>query len=210
MIKQFKNLPAAEQRNLIDACLDEFGEKGYVRASTNTIVRNVGIPKGTLFYFFGNKKNLFLYLMDYAVGKYVQYVGTQSSAMPSGLFERLLHLSSVRMRFAAHAPKIYKFFFKTLLNVPDDLKADMQERFHQYADGNRQLMRDGLDTSRLREGVSVDQVLGLLDYFMEGLLARHTDQLTEMDAADTIAYVENLLEESAGYFDLIKRGVYAD
>ncbi len=210
MIEKFKNLPAAQQQDLIDACLDEFGGKGYMRASTNIIVRNAGIPKGTLFYFFGNKKNLFLYLMDYTVGKYVQYVETQSTSMPSDLFERLLHLSSVRMRFAAHAPKLYKFFFKTLLNVPDDLKADMQERFQLYADGNRQLMSAGLDTSRMREGVSVDQVLGLLNYFLEGLLASHAEQLTKMSAVNTIAYVENLLDESMGYFDLIKRGVYTD
>lgn len=210
MIEKFKNLPAAQQQDLIDACLDEFGGKGYTRASTNIIVRNAGIPKGTLFYFFGNKKNLFLYLMDYTVGKYVQYVETQSTSMPSDLFERLLHLSSVRMRFAAHAPKLYKFFFKTLLNVPDDLKADMQERFQLYADGNRQLMSAGLDTSRMREGVSVDQVLGLLNYFLEGLLASHAEQLTKMSAVNTIAYVENLLDESMGYFDLIKRGVYTD
>ena len=88
--------------------------------------------------------------------------------------------------------------------------ADMQSRFKSYVDGNKNLMSDGLDTSNLREGVSVDQVLSLHNYFMEGLLARHADTLTKMDAEETIAYVENLLEESMGYFNLIKRGVYAD
>jgi TetR/AcrR family transcriptional regulator len=210
MIEHFIKLPAAERQNLINVCLDEFGEKGYERASTNVIVTNARIPKGTLFYFFKNKKNLFLFLLDHAVGEYVAYIESQSAALPSDLFERLLYLSSVRLRFAAHAPRVYKFFFKTLLNIPDGLKVDLKGRFQQYAEENQKLMRDGLDTSRLRIDVSVEQVLGLLNIFMEGLLAGHTEQLAKMDAGETILYVEKMLEESKKYFHLIKHGVYAD
>ena len=210
MIDQFKKLPSAEQQKLIDVCLEEFGEKGYERASTNVIVKNAGIPKGTLFYYFESKKNLFLFLLDIAVEDYVAYIETRSAPLPADLFERLMHLSSARLRFAAHAPKVYKFLFKTLLNIPDGLKGDLQSRFHQYAQGNQQLLRTGLDVSRLRDGISIEQVLALLNIFMEGLLAGHSVQLAKMAADETIPYVEKLIEESKKYFDLIKQGVYAD
>jgi len=208
MIEQFEKLPAADQHKILSACISEFGEKGYDRASTNTIVKNAGIPKGTLFYYFGNKKRLFLYLVDYAVGKYVEYVNQYLDDLPADLFERLLFMVEVRMRFAAHAPHLYRFFFKTLLNIPDGLKIEMQERFKVYADGNKNLMSGGLDTTRLRDGVTVDQVMELLSYIMDGLLSRHTDQLIKLDAAETISYVEGLLEQGRSQFDLIKHGVY--
>jgi AcrR family transcriptional regulator len=128
MIDQFEKLPASEQQMIIKVCIEEFGDKGYERASTNTIVKNAGIPKGTLFYFFENKKNLFLYLVDHAVDRYVNFVELHTENLPHDLFDRMLYMFEVRMRFAVHAPNLYRFFFRTLLNVSDELKADMQDR----------------------------------------------------------------------------------
>ena len=210
MIDQFEKLPASEQQMIIKVCIEEFGDKGYERASTNTIVKNAGIPKGTLFYFFENKKNLFLYLVDHAVDRYVNFVESHTENLPQDLFDRMLYMVEVRMRFAVHAPYLYRFFFRTLLNVSDELKVDMQNRFKFYAAANRNLMTEGLDISRLREGVSVDQVMELLSYFMEGLLASHTENLAKLNADQSLAYVEKLLEEWTIYFEMLKRGVYSN
>ena len=210
MIEQFEKLPACKQNKILDACFREFGQKGYQRASTNTIVNQAGIPKGTLFYFFGNKKQLFLYLVDYAVGKYVKFVDRFMDDLPPDLFDRLLFMVQVRMRFAALAPQLYRFLFKALLNIPDSIQADMQDRFKVYAEGNQKFMREGLDTSRLRADVSVEQVMELLSYIMDGLLTRHTDKFTGMDAGQSLKYVEGLLEQSQRYFEFVKRGVYTE
>jgi len=208
MIEQFKKLPAVERKNILDACIEEFGEKGYERASTNVIVKNAGIPKGTLFYYFGNKKQLFLYLVDYAVERYIEYVNTYFDDLPQDVFDRLIYMVKIRMRFAVHSPELYRFFFRTLLKIPDVLKKDMQKRFKKYSEGNQSLMRSGLDTSRLREDVSVEQVVKLVNYTMEGLLARHTENLLALKPSQTLDYVEKLLVQSNDLFDLLKKGIY--
>jgi len=210
MIDQFEKLPASERQKIIKVCIKEFGDKGYTRASTNTIVKNAGIPKGTLFYFFGNKKKLFLYLFDHVVDRYVEFVEVYTENLPPDLFDRLLYMFEVRMRFAVHAPHLYRFFFRTLLNVTEELKADMQGRFKSYTAASRDLMEEGLDISRLRKGVSVDQVIELLSYFIEGLLARHTEKLTKLDADQSLAYVKKLLEQETIKFEMLKRGVYSN
>ena len=209
MIDQFEKLPASEQQKIIKVCIEEFGDKGYTRASTNTIVKNAGIPKGTLFYFFENKKNLFLYLVDHAVERYIEFVETYTEDLPPDLFDRLLYMFEVRMRFTVHAPHLYRFFFRTLLNVPDELKADMRDRFESYTAASRDLMSEGVDVSRLREGISVDQVMELISYFMEGLLARHTENLAKLDADQSLAYVQNMLGQGTLYFEMLKQGVYS-
>jgi AcrR family transcriptional regulator len=210
MIDQFAKLPASDQKKIIKVCIEEFGDKGYLRASTNTIVKNAGIPKGTLFYFFGNKKKLFLYLIDHAVNQYIGFIESYIKSLPTDLFDRMLYMVEVRMRFAAHAPYLYQFFFRTLLNVPEEIKTDMQDRFKFYTAANRDLMTKGLDISRLKKGVSVDQVMELLGYFMGGLLASHTENLTKLDADQSLDYVEKLLEQGTIYFEMIKQGVYSN
>ncbi|MTI56255.1 MAG: TetR/AcrR family transcriptional regulator [Geosporobacter ferrireducens] len=41
----------------------EFVEKGYDKASTDRIIQRAEISKSLLFYYFKNKKGLFLYLV---------------------------------------------------------------------------------------------------------------------------------------------------
>ena len=50
----------------------------------------------------------------------------------------------------------------------------------------------------------------MISYFMEGLLARFTENLTELDADQSLAYVKKLLEQGTIYFEMLKRGVYSN
>ncbi|MFO8193037.1 MAG: TetR/AcrR family transcriptional regulator [Bacillota bacterium] len=66
MVNQSFNRLQPEKRELIlRSCLEEFVKKGYHRASTAIIAQKAGISKGALFYYFNNKKGLYLYLIEH-------------------------------------------------------------------------------------------------------------------------------------------------
>lgn len=208
MIEHFENLPAAERERILDACRSEFAENGYQRASTNVIVKNAGIPKGTLFFFFGSKQRLFLYLVDTAVGAYRNYMDKNIGVLPSDLFERMFHMFDVRMRFAAENSDWYQFLAKALLDIPDALKKEMASRFADYAKASQLLMQEGLDTSRLRPGVTREQVQDVIGMLQEGLLARYSQRLQKMSAEETLQFVESMRDSTRRQFELLKHGVY--
>jgi AcrR family transcriptional regulator len=210
MTNRFDKLPSADQKIILNAARDEFSRKGYLLASTNVIVKDAGIPKGTLFYFFGNKKGLFLYLLDQAVSEYGKFVEENTAELSSDIFERLFYMVEIRLRFAAAKPHLYKFLTKALLNIPEELSEEMTKRFKTYSTGNRALMEKGLDTSRLRTGVTLQQVLDLISIVQEGMLHRYTETLAKMPAQKTPDYIKSLLEDSRTQFELIKKGVYRD
>jgi TetR/AcrR family transcriptional regulator len=65
VVKQgFLSLTAEEQSRIIDAALDEFAEKDFETASLNNIIARAGISKGSMYYYFANKEDLYLYLVD--------------------------------------------------------------------------------------------------------------------------------------------------
>ena len=208
MIDQFNRLPVDEQNVILDACMAEFAENGYLRASTNQMVKQAGIPKGTLFYYFGSKRELFLYLLDRALGTYQAFVGDFTGRLPSDLFDRIFYMVDVRMQFALRNPDVYHFLFKALLNIPDELKVEMEERFAEYAVESQRFLRENVDTSMLREGVTLDQVLDLVGLLQEGMLSRFAKQLSQMEPEETIQFVEGLLEKTQAQFNLVKKGVY--
>lgn len=58
----FSQLPADKAERILAAARREFAAKGFSGASTNVIVRECGIAKGSLFNYFRGKEGLFLYL----------------------------------------------------------------------------------------------------------------------------------------------------
>ena len=54
-MEKFNSLDEEKRQKILDAALMEFAEHGYEKASTNRIVKEAGIGKGMLFYYFKSK-----------------------------------------------------------------------------------------------------------------------------------------------------------
>ena len=59
----FFNLPDEKRVIIINAAIDEFAEYGLENASTNRIVANSGISKGSFYQYFEDKQDVFMYLL---------------------------------------------------------------------------------------------------------------------------------------------------
>jgi TetR/AcrR family transcriptional regulator len=208
MYENFERIPIEQQQRILQACLEEFALQGYEQASTNAIVGQAGIPKGTLFYFFGSKKHLYLYLIDYAVRRYVEQVNNSSQELPVDLFERLLARGRLRMQFAVHEPLLYRFFFNAFLHTPAEIQSEIAGRYVEYASTSRKLLFEGLDRSKFREDINIEQAIDLTNLVLEGFFSRYAGQISQGTPEQALAFVEQLSAQVQAYFDLLKRGLY--
>jgi AcrR family transcriptional regulator len=60
----FFNLPEDKREMILNAAVEEFAEYGLENASTNRIVKNSGIAKGSFYQYFEDKQDVFLYMLD--------------------------------------------------------------------------------------------------------------------------------------------------
>lgn len=208
MSKRFERIPPPEQERIIFACLEEFSHKGYGRASTNTIVLKAGIPKGTLFYYFGSKKELFFYMIDRAMRRILKIYEELSGKMPDDLFERLLYREQIKLKLAAREPLLYGFFYKVFLDVPDDLREEMALRFKAYSSESSDELLSGLDTSKFRDDVDVEAAVRMIHLMLDGLLNRYSAQFKSMTPQQALAMVDEISAECRGYFHMIRTGIY--
>ena len=58
-MSEFLNQDDQRKDRILEAALIEFADKGYKKASTNTIVREAGVSKGLLFHYYKSKKDLY-------------------------------------------------------------------------------------------------------------------------------------------------------
>lgn len=204
----FERIPQEEQERILTVCIEEFAQKGYALASTNAIVKRAGIPKGTLFYYFGSKKDLYLYVFDHAVASFTETFDSLTGKMPSDLFERLLHRGQTRMQFVLENPRLYQLFFNAFLHTPKEIQDEMAPRYASYATTSQERLMEGLDLSKFREDIDVGSAIDLVYLVIEGIFNRYQQALRNASPEESLELVEKITAETRSNFELLKRGLY--
>ena len=62
----FMNLPEGKRGAIIGIAFEEFALNSYEHASLSRIVERAGIAKGSMYQYFADKHELYLYLVDLA------------------------------------------------------------------------------------------------------------------------------------------------
>lgn len=63
----FLNLNEEKQEKVMRSAINEFSNNGFEKANIGTIAKNAGIAKGSMYQYFDNKKELFLFSVQWAV-----------------------------------------------------------------------------------------------------------------------------------------------
>ncbi|MFW6031685.1 MAG: TetR/AcrR family transcriptional regulator [Myxococcota bacterium] len=66
-LARFAKLDEAKQTAILEAALDEFASKGFDAASFNRIVARAGVSKGAIYYYFSDKEDLYLTVLERAL-----------------------------------------------------------------------------------------------------------------------------------------------
>jgi AcrR family transcriptional regulator len=66
---RFHKLPADQQQAIVDAALDEFAAHGFSAASLNRIIDAAGISKGSMYYYFDGKEELYAHVARSELGR---------------------------------------------------------------------------------------------------------------------------------------------
>ena len=112
----FLNLPEEKKSRILETAIHEFAEKGYGGASINTMVSRLGISKGSIFQYFNNKKSLFFYVFDYAVGLVKRtLVQVKEETENEEVFERIRKSLLAGIDFIQKHPHIYRIYLNLQL-----------------------------------------------------------------------------------------------
>jgi len=118
----FRGLDGRKQQRILSAALTEFAEEGYSGASVNTIVKRVGISKGSLFNYFSDKRGLFHFVFERALDMVKDYLKTvREETSSDDLFARLEKSLLAGVAFIRSNPRVFKIYLRVLFEngLPD-------------------------------------------------------------------------------------------
>jgi len=152
VMENFFKIRAEKQEHIIKAALLVFGRQGYRKASMSDIAREAGITKGLITYYFGSKKNLYLYLLEFAQTSYEKAVKERLMLDVTDFFERLKILTDVQVTALRKYPATITFFNSVFYETdPEVLQNIKQFSAAGYASYN-ELLFEGAEFSKLKPG----------------------------------------------------------
>ena len=201
-MEKFLGLPAEKQKNIIDAALAAFGKMGYRKASMNDIAIAAGISKGLVFHYFGSKKALYLYLIEFSGSILISEMNKRFDKNISDFFDRIRLATEIKMSLLRMYPAILMFlgsvYYENDKEVVDNIKGILA----QSEEIRGWLAFDGMDASKFKEDIDPQLVLNILIKFSEGY-AGGSPKAVELD-------FDALLGEFEACLNLMKNNFYKE
>lgn len=193
----FFNLPEEKRRAIIDAAIDEFAENDYEQASISRIVAQVGIAKGSIYQYFDDKKDLYLYLVDLAAQEKQRFLaGLQPPDPRMNIFDYLRWLARVGVDFELSNPRLGQVAYRAIygdLPFHDETLARVREVSRRYV---AQLVQQGIDQGDVAQEIDPDLAGFVLNTLIVNLGSYILDRIGA-DPRDVIANAREHLDLAA-------------
>lgn len=191
-------MPEDKKQRIIRAAMEHFSKNGYKKATMDEIVAAAGISKGLIFHYFGNKKKLYLYLYEFAYG--LVYDRVMRSFEGEDLFERIRESEEIKLAVMSE----YPYMLDYLLSVRRETDGQLREAIAQVKVDRfppwKEIFLQGLDVSKLREGIDLKKVVKIISWSTDGLLAERRDNFV----------LEDIVTEMDEYLDLMRKAFYKE
>ncbi|GAA5033266.1 hypothetical protein GCM10011506_25270 [Marivirga lumbricoides] len=113
----FHQLKADKKKRITNAFLREFALKPYDEASLSEVVKQLGIAKGSIYQYFEDKMDLFLYLIEQANSVKASYIATVKRTGYPDFWSYFMDLFKAGLRFDAEHHLESHFLFGLSQNL---------------------------------------------------------------------------------------------
>ncbi len=203
----FKNLPAAKQDRIILEAVREFATHGYRKASLNTLVKRLGIAKGSIYQYFHNKEALYLFIFE-RFTKLVKESLHESVNIDSGdsFFSQIQQTLQAGINFIDQHPEYYQIYLRLQMEQEAPHREELLQKVRLFSkEYFGTLCQQAKDSGIIRQNLSCATVIFFVESILERFLQAHASRQnqagyeindfpgpkTEQQLLDTITILQN-------------------
>ena len=206
MNPKFFRLPEARQDLIRNGAMLEFGAGTFKKTSADSIAKRAGVSKALLFHYFKDKRELYLYLFQYAIdecmnifNKHIlkaEYFGERD------FFATLETGHKVKMDMVRRHPGLFRFVMRAYYERDSALSPKLRRKLDDVLEHATDSFLSRMDLRKFRDGVDPRAVLRLLTLASKGMLAE--------TGACTAEEIDKLFQEYQKYADMLRQHLYKE
>lgn len=168
--ERFFQLPEKKQSAVINAGFRIFSQYSYRKSPVSEIAAEAGISKSLLFYYFRNKKELYLFLCKYSVEVTQQELLRQKCCDNSDFFDVFLSGLRVKVQLMKRYPELAMFQLKAFYEKDSELRPEINKLIGEYSGFDNQAEMLRLDKDSFKDGLDLEMMYWDMYYASEGYL----------------------------------------
>ena len=187
--------------------IQEFVKNGFDHASTNEIVKQAQISKGSLFNYFYSKKGLYLYLIEYGI-QVIQSFYEEIDLSETDLFKRIENIGFQKLSIHQNFPHAFDFLASAIQEESAQVKEEIEEKITPIYKKGLEIIYDNIDYSKFREDIDVDKAIEILNWTMFGFAEKGIQRIDTFE--NTSQFGEMYTKEWNIYADMLKKSFYKE
>lgn len=160
--KTFDNLPSTKREKIYKAALKEFSTNSFKTSSIANIVKEAGIPRGSFYQYFEDKKDIYMYIAhEVAKAKFVYFGSIIENKKNYTIFQFLMALTEAGIEFSRACPEFQQYGIQ--FNRDDVFKEELHGAYvDQVVELYLTVLREDANKGLLRQDLNLRMVAKML------------------------------------------------
>lgn len=176
MNDKFFALPREKQDRIINAGFHVFSRNSYKKSPVQEIAVEAGISKSLLFFYFRNKKELYLYLWRRVEELVLEIMDNSDIAGTKDIFDMMYRSLKIKVTLIKDYPDIMNFSVKAYYEDDPDVRDDIRKRVNPYTNLTTNKRMPHLDPKDFKEGLDLGKMYREIYMASEGYLWQVSQQ----------------------------------
>ena len=203
MNQKFFSLPQERQDLIRNSAMLEFGEGSFKKTSADAIAKRAGVSKGLLFHYFKDKRELYLYLFQYAIDTCMEvFLSSFRYFDERDFFLALEKGQKIKMDMVRRHPGLFRFVMRAYYEGDNVLTPRLRKKLNDVLRESTDSFLSRMDLYKFKDGVDPKTLVRLLTLAAEGMLAE--------TKACTPEEIDKLFQEYKKYADMLRQNLYKE
>jgi len=208
--EKFHSQDKEKQERIINAAMKEF-LKGYKKASTDEIVREAGISKGLLFFYFGTKGNLYNYVITHAVNTIkAEFLSLINVKQPDFL-DSIWQMSLLKRDVSHKYPEMFDFLTAAYIDMKNTGENESLMEFIALRENILTEIFSRADKSLFRDDIDTQAAVSIINWATEGYAKSKAQDVEGSNLGEkTRENYEEYLEEFQKIISILRKCFYKE
>lgn len=168
MNEKFFDLAREKQDRMINGALEAFAQNGYRHATTDDMVKAVGVSKGLWFHYFGSKEGIYVFTYDYSVKYMLLELSAVADEHERDYFEIVRQIEQTKARVGRSYPYMTEFLKAAEREQDEEILRKTEDARRVYHERTDSLLK-GTEIANINDRARRERIKKMLDYSLEGI-----------------------------------------
>ena len=199
MNDKFYSLPEEKRNRIINAGFKVFAKNSYKKSPVGEIAEEAGISKSLLFFYFKNKKELYLFLLKTAEEETRNALMETNVYSGDDIFDIMYNGLLVKANMMRKYPDMGNFFIKAYYEKDPDVAKEVRKIIEPYTEMDTNSILPIFDKNKFKDGLDLNMMYQDMYLASEGYLWR-MQQLDNLDVDKMVSDYKKIIDFWRGLY----------